>query len=288
MSDHAVTEPGERVIADPLRFKQRLRIGRKAFRTLQARDLLQDLWDTAGVAWTGAAVAKSSLVATTFFAPTGITAWLGLATAATPAGWVVAAAVGSAGLYYCVSRGLAANDRFLDEIPKFISTPLDFLGASLFGLMGMLAVKVAAVDGEIDPRERQAIVDHLVRDWGYDEAFTSRELALLEARQGEFSVEALAQRLAEFQAANPDCNGPAMQAELIAFVQELIRADGIIRPEEADALEKVSGVLRLAGERPASSFAAATRSTLSSVAAAVGTLAGTAISIVARSTADRR
>lgn len=238
MSNLSAVEP-EKVIGDSLRFRQRLRIGRKAFRALQAKDLLQDTWDTAGVAWTGAALAKSSFVASTFFAPTGIAAWLGLATAATPIGWVVAAAAGSAGIYYLATRSLAADERFVDEIPKFISTPLDVLGARLFDLMGGLALQVAGTDGHVDEVEQRTILEHLISEWGYDDVFARRELARLAEVVDQVPLTELAEELARFQAANPDCNGPAMQAELFAFVEELVRADGVERPEETRALAEL-------------------------------------------------
>lgn len=226
----------DRVVAEPLRFKRRLRIGRKAFRTLQAKDLLQDTWDTVGVAWTGAAIAKSSVVATTFFAPTGIAAWLGLVTAATPVGWVVAAAVASGGMYYGATRMWARDGRFIDEIPKFISTPLDLLAVDIFRLTGLLALKVAMADGYLDHHERTVIRDHFVDDWGYDERFVDAELTELQGATNEVSLDDLTRRLKEFQSANPDCNGPAMQKELLGFVEELVRANGVLHPQKVAAL----------------------------------------------------
>ncbi len=279
MSDLAAGEP-ERVIGDSLRFRQRLRIGRKAFRTLQAKDLLQDTWDTAGIAWTGAALAKSSFVATTFFAPTGIAAWLGLATAATPIGWVVAAAAGSAGIYYLATRSLAANERFVEEIPKFISTPLDVLGARLFDLMGGLALQVAMVDGHVDEAEQQTILEHLVGDWGYDEVFARRELARLAKVIDQVPLTALAEELAGFQTANPDCNGPAMQAELLAFVEELVRADGIDHPEERGALSELRQVFGLPVSAGSATSLQGVRLTLVDVGSRIGTLAGTTLRTV--------
>ncbi len=273
MSYLVAAEP-ERVIGDSLRFRQRLRIGRKAFRTLQAKDLLQDTWDTAGVAWTGAALAKSSVVATTFFAPTGIAAWLGLATAATPIGWVVAAAAGSAGIYYLATRGLAADERFVDQIPKFISTPLDVLGARLFDLMGGLALQVARADGHVDESEHQTILDHLVIDWGYDEVFARRELARLAEVIAQVPVNALAEELARFQAANPDCNGPAMQAELLAFVEELVHADGVERPEETRALAELRQVFGMPASERSTSPIESVRLALEDAGSRIGALVG--------------
>lgn len=243
MNESARAEMFEQVIADPLRFKQRLRIGRQAFRVLQTKDTLQDFWNAAGAGAAGATIASSSYVATTFFAPTGLMAWLGLATAATPVGWVLAAAIGCVGLYFCASRGLAADQRFVDEIPKFISTPLDLLGLGLFSLMSPLVIRVALVDGHFDRREREAILEHLIADWGYDRAFATQELARLEAIDTQASVEVLAHNLSKFIASNPDCNASEMQRELLDFVRELICADGIVRTEETAALGAINKIL---------------------------------------------
>lgn len=93
----------DRVVADPLRFKRKLKIGAQAFALLRARDSLVAFWDTAGAVTAGAGIAQSSLVATTFFAPSalgGALSWIGFgAAAATPLGWVVAAALVSGGAY---------------------------------------------------------------------------------------------------------------------------------------------------------------------------------------------
>ena len=145
----------EQVVADPLRFKQQLRIGEDAFTLLRAKKQLYALYETAGAAGTGAAIAGSSTVAGTFFAPTGLTAMLGLATAATPVGWIVAAAVVAGGGYYGATRWFSSKTgAFVDMIPKYINTPIDVLGAALMDLLGSLALRVAAIDGRIDRPQR--------------------------------------------------------------------------------------------------------------------------------------
>lgn len=230
------------IVADTLRFKQRLRIGRKAFKLLKAKDSLYSLWDTFGVGATGAAVAKSSLVATTFFAPSGIMAWLGLATAATPIGWVAAAALVSGTVYYGVNRYLAEDEsKFVDVIPKYINTPIDLIGLSLFGLIGGLSVRVATVNGPLDPQMRKAITDHFSSDWGYDHAFIERALPLLERASDTGSISSIAKALAEFQSMNPDCNANAMQKELLTFLRNVVEADGIVTNREQSALDVIAG-----------------------------------------------
>jgi len=284
-------EPGfddsglDRVVADPLRFKQQLRIGEDAFVLLRARKHLLSLYDTAGAAGTGAAIASSSAVAGTFFAPKGLAAMLGLATASTPVGWVVAAAVVAGGGYYGASQWFSGKSgAFVDTIPKYINTPIDVLGAALIDLLGSLALRVAAIDGEIDPAERACILDHFVQDWGFDQTYAVRALDALAGRTDDMRVKAIARDLAQFEAANPDCNAPEMQAELMRFLRELVAADGRIDEREElalDAIERILAeaaptVLTKAGEsiaetaRTAGVLAGSAASTIGSTARSIG------------------
>lgn len=136
----------EEVVADPLRFKAKLMIGENAYASLRAINRGRELWDVLGTAGTGAAVASSSLVASTFFAPTGLLGLLGIGAAVTPIGWVAFAALSSGGACYCLYRllGNAKGSRVI-EIPKFLNTPLDTLGLGMFDLMAPLALRLSDV-----------------------------------------------------------------------------------------------------------------------------------------------
>lgn len=264
-----------RVIADPLRFKQRLRIGEDAYLLRRLAKAGTSLWETAGAAMTGAGVASSATVAGTFFAPTGLMASLGLAGAAvTPVGWVVAAAALAGGGYYGVSRWWAARpDTMVDVVPRFISTPLDVLGVALADLIGGLGLRVAAADGEIAPAELAHIRDHLVLDWGYDRAFAEAALALIAADLGGQGLASSSESVARFLAANPDCNERAVRAELLAFLRELVAADGRIAPGEQDALLLIETVWAREGAWSAAGALASARG----AAADVGTAAAKAV-----------
>lgn len=189
----------ERVVADPVRFKLRLGIGEDAFTSLRLKKNLLKLWDIGSWGGTGAAVAASQTVATTFFAPTGVMALLGFGTAVTPIGWVIAAALGSAGAYYGVTQlfGRYAGSR-VETIPKFINTPIDVLGAALLDLMGALAIRVANIDGPVDASEVEAIVEHFVADWGLERAYVEQALTVLRANIAKASIRDLACDLAKF------------------------------------------------------------------------------------------
>ena len=276
-------EPGiddtgiDQVVSDPLRFKQQLQIGEEAFALLRAKKQLYTVWETAGAAATGAGIAGSSVVAGTFFAPTGLAAWLGLATAATPVGWVVAAAVVAGGGYYGVSRWFSdKTGAFVDTIPKYINTPIDVLGAALIDLLGSLALRVAAIDGQIAQAELDCIRDHFVEDWGFDPVYVTRSLDVLAPRATDTRVKALAADLAQFQAANPDCNAPAMQAELLKFLRDLIASDGVIDEREELAIEAIE---RMWQEQNRLTLAKAGEG-LADMTKAAGMVAGEAASVI--------
>lgn len=233
----------QQVIADPLHFKRQLRIGEAAYQSLRVTKLAQESYDIGGMAWTGGAIASSQAVANFFFANTarvGIMGWLGLGTATTPIGWVVAASLGSAAAYYGVVRlyrSYAGTKS--DVIPHFINTPLDLLATSLFDFLATLAIIVALADDDISDSERASISDYFVSEWGYSPAFVDAAMAAVIAGSSKVDVELVAAELARFKQANPDCNAKAMRAELMAFLTEVAAADGPLQPREQRMLDRI-------------------------------------------------
>ena len=235
------------VISDPLKFKRKLRIGEDAYATLRLKKGVQSLWDVSGLAMTGATVAASKVVAGTLFASSaGLFSAIGIgAAAATPVGWVIAAAVATGGAYYGVTRLVRSRTgNMVDTIPRFINTPIDLLGMQLFDLIGALAVRVASIDGSIAPTERAAIERHFVNEWGYSPDYVARALDVLVAGAGEARVKTIAKALADFQTASPDCNSEAMQSELVTFLREVVKADGILDEREELAVDAVVAVFK--------------------------------------------
>jgi uncharacterized tellurite resistance protein B-like protein len=238
----------EAILANEERFKTRLAIGGDAFKILRTSREIGKWWDVAGAATTGGTIAASPLVATTFFAPQGLLALLGLGTAATPIGWVIAAAVISGGAWYGLQRKLSgASETFVDEIPKYLNTPLDVISSAIFDFLGALSLKVADVDGEVHSDEIECIRNHFVDDWGYDPGFVNAGLDRLLGSTSDVDVTQVAKGLAAYKKENPDCNYEVMQDALIRFLEELIQADGVIRPEERAAIEAVGSIFNEEG-----------------------------------------
>jgi hypothetical protein len=231
------------IVSEPLKFKARLAIGEDAYTSLKLKNAVFEAWEVAGVATTAVVVAKSSAVATTFFAPTGWLAAIGFGTAVTPVGWVIAAGVVTGGAWVGVTRYLkkASADR-LTVIPKFINTPLDVLALGLFDLLAPLALKVADEDGHIDETEARQIRDYFVIEWGYDAKFVNQGIRYTESQLDEFSIRALSQALAEFASENPDCNFKVMSAEILGFLRGTVATDGKVNETAAAEINRIEAI----------------------------------------------
>ncbi|WP_082536613.1 MULTISPECIES: TerB family tellurite resistance protein [unclassified Roseateles] len=211
------------VVAEPLRFKAKLAIGENAYASLRMINRTREIWDVLGAAGAGAALAKAGA--------------LGLGAAATPVGWVAVAALASGGACYGLYRWLGdTKGSRVIEIPKFLNTPLDTLGLALFDLIAPLALRLAAVDGRIESAERQALVQHLVDDWGLDEGFVTQAIEKIEPGVMQGSVEEMAAELSAFLHANPDCNHKAIATDLGQFLRKLLEAGGPLSEAEEVAL----------------------------------------------------
>jgi uncharacterized tellurite resistance protein B-like protein len=247
-----------RVVAEPLRFKAKLAIGENAYASLRMINRTREVWDILGAAGAGAAIVKSGV--------------LGIGAAATPIGWVALAALASGGACYGLYRwlGNTKGERVI-EIPKFLNTPLDTLGLALFDLIAPLALRLAAVDGAIEPSERQALVQHLVDDWGLDEGFVTQAIAQIEPGVLQGSVEDMAAELSAFLHANPDCNHLAIASDLGEFLRRLLAAGGPLSEAEEAALAASLDLLRQVPEGPLDKAWGTARSKAGEAAGLAGT-----------------
>lgn len=232
------------VVANDVKFKARLGVGEDAYSSLRLAKGFRSFFDVAGAAASGAGVAQSTVVATTFFGKTGVAAlWAALpwtAGAATPVGWIAAAAIASGGACYGVARLFRSYSQSrVDTVPRFLNTPLDLLGASILDLMGALSLKVAAIDGHVDAREIQVIRDYFVEEWGYDPHYVDHALAILATNDERSRLIDMTRALAEFVHVNPDCKFGILQQEIKLLLTEVAEADGKLDEREEMAIERV-------------------------------------------------
>lgn len=266
----------EQVVADPLRFKAKLSIGEDAYTSLKTKKYLLDAIDAAGGAATGVSIAKSAAVASSFFAPTGLLGLLGIGTAVTPLGWVVAAGALSAGLTIAFNRMFRSTSGAVKVIPDFINTPLDLLATALFDMTATLGLKIASVDGVLDADELKLMETYFVKEWGYDPEFVRQALEIVQVESKRYSIREIAEKLAQFKKDNPDCNFKAMADELISFLKAISEADGYLDEREEMAIERVQAVFRdvdsfsvskilVSGKQAAANAGSKTREKVSSI-----------------------
>lgn len=233
----------EEIVSDPLRFKAKLAIGEEAYASIRMKNAVFGLWDVAGAASTGVAVAQSATVASTFFAPSGVLALLGFGTAVTPIGWVIAAGVVAGGGWIGITQYLKnTGGSRVTAIPEFINTPMDVLALGLFDLMAPLALKVASIDGDVDTSEKEAICNYFEKQWGLNPDFVEAGIKFTQSNLSDYSIKEVALSLADFEKKSKDCNFKVMSRELIEFLREVIEVDGRIDEREEMAIEKVQTI----------------------------------------------
>lgn len=233
----------EMVVEDSIRFRLKLGIGEDAYISQRLRnlfDIFLDANDAYALGTTGAGiaaqmfpVAKVGLLAKA----AGIVGIATTAPATAPLALVAMAAAGiaSGGVYFGAMRVIkGGTSRQVETIPKFINTPIDILGATLFDMIAGLALKVASFSGPVDDSEREAVVNYFSEEWGISTDYARKALPLLELQIRDQSLKAMAKSLADFQLDNPDCEPDAMRKVIKDFLVEIAEADG--EHDEAETL----------------------------------------------------
>ena len=225
-------------LSQPVCFKKALHIGEDAYTSLAIKRRALKLLGPVGAAVAGAAVASSELVARIFFGrdgPFSVLIDFLFGRPETPIPWVIATAVLFGIAWAVINRMLDdASAKRVDQVPKFINTPLDHLAVSIFGLICPLALKIAAADGEIDARERAEIARYFVGTWGYDEEFVKAAVDIVS--ECEYTFDDLVRNLVEFTRSNPDCNAQAISQNVLVFLNEVAEASNGIAGSERVAL----------------------------------------------------
>ena len=235
------------VIEVPERFKIKLGIGEDAYSSLRMKKNLGQVFkatDAAGAAATGAGIAGSTAVASTFFSAPTFLGIIGIGAAVTPIGWIIAAGAASSIAYLGISRYLTqGKDSKVHVIPKWINTPMDVLAIGLFDFMAPLGFKVASADGTVATEEKKYIFDHFVNDWGYSKSFLDSAIQDVLTNLDKYKIIELTENLADFKKKNPDCNYDFMAEELKNFLNGIVMSDGRIDDQEMVTIKAIESIL---------------------------------------------
>ena len=233
------------VVEHPDYFKQRLAIGEDAYTLLTIKNKLTDAWDVYGAATASASAAQSSIVASTFFAPSGFLSIIGIGAATTPLGWVVTASIVGGASYWGITKFISSNTKSrITVIPEFINTPLDILALGLFDLMAPLFLKIAVIDGKIDDSERELIGNYFTKKWGYNDHFVTKGLSFFESSIDEISIREAAKTFSSFAAENRDCNYNAMTEHIVELLSDVMQVDTQVNEMKEMAVEKVQDIFK--------------------------------------------
>lgn len=244
------SESKETIVKEPLKFKAKLGIGEKAYSLLRSREKLTTFNESIGIGTAASGIAASGVVANTFFTSSGFLSLVGLGTAATPIGWVIAAGVITGGAYMGISHIFErSKDTGLIVVPKFINTPLDIIAASLIELMLPVSLKMANAGGGLKDAELRTIQNFFVDEWGYCPGFVAKLIDEYRCQTNAVSYSKLAKSLGSYCADSPDCDKEVIMAGFVAHLREIIEADGRIHEDERVEIDYLTSLLIVQSEK---------------------------------------
>lgn len=230
----------ESVVQDPFRFKAKLKIGADAFAVLSKAENLQDSINVL----TGSA-AGAALVGSAWFSGLGTLGTLGLSLGmvTTPVGWIAAAGLGGGAVVFGIKKLLKkAKKEAVDEVPKYINTPLDILAANLVNLMLPPMIYVSGVDGEHHDQERETIINYFVEEWGLSHPYIQDKYNELVLSGGHFDLKAWSESIGQLSESK-DIAYEELCEELITALEAVRDADGVLHDAEQAAIEAVKASL---------------------------------------------
>lgn len=238
------------IIRDELKFHHKLGMGERAYKWLRARENLTTFSEAMGITGMASAAMTSSVVAGTVFGGKGLLATIGLATAATPVGWVIGVGALAGGGYIGLSKLLErSKERGLVVVPRYINTPLDIIAATVIDLLLPIGLKFATLDGKVCEQESAVIRKHFVNDWGYSEDYVDGCLVKTMTVIDSVSITDLIEKLIDYAERNEDCDLLTIQNTLINFLQKLIESDGVIDDNELNHLKLVQSIFESASKK---------------------------------------
>jgi len=229
-----------RVVEDPEKFRKKLNIGMDAFRYLSNAEKLGNFTTTIATG-TGAA----SLAYLGWFASLGTLGQLGLVVGlvSTPAGWVTAAGAGGV-VTVIVARKLfrTIKKEAVTELPNFINSPLDVLGASVCDLISPILLKIAHSDGKYSRHEQDRITCYFIDQWGINSGYVSGLLDIGDDAIRDINWNDLSESLIEIERTG-DIKYDSMKNEIVRVAEEVMSCDGVIHPDEQSEISRLKEAL---------------------------------------------
>ena len=236
------SEELEKIIDNDLKFKQKLNIGDNAYRYLKTAKNLKNFGE---VSVTGAGVA--AITGAGWYLSLGALGKLAIAVgiASTPVGWIAGAgAAGMVGVIGLKKFFNKANAKAIDSIPKFLNTPLDVVALNISQIIFPPAIRMACVDNDFCSAERDVIKSYFVGEWGYNEEFVNGNIDLYSHNISTIDYRLFRETLNKICNTTKELKKDKIVKELLFLLEEVIRADGRVAPEESNEFEYVKLILQ--------------------------------------------
>jgi len=231
----------KKIIVDPLKFKNQLKIGEDAYAFLSKANNLKSFFE---ISSTG--VAAGGLAAAGWYASLGTLGQIGLTLGmvSTPVGWIAAAGAGGAALTFGAKKLFKkSKEKTMDSIPKFINTPLDVIGINIIELLLPPAIKVALADNEFCQIEKKTIVDYFHKKWGYDCEFIKERIDYFNANANKIDIKKFKERTKELSKSSKEIKYNVIKDEIIKITQDVIESDGAVHENEELMLDYIKNNL---------------------------------------------
>lgn len=236
-----LSEEPDAVIDNPLVFKMKLDIGEEAYRYLSSAKNLKNFFEITGVG-----AAASGIAAVGWLSSLGFVGKIGLAVGmvSTPVGWIAAAGAGGAALTFGVKKFFKKTEKAtMDNIPKFINTPLDALAKNVAEILLPPSIMIANSDSQFSQEERVCIVEYFFNEWGYNKLFIEKEIEAITENLSLFDLEEYAKQLSKICKKSQELKYDNIRNEILTLTHEIVEADGELRPMEKIMYKQLENAL---------------------------------------------
>lgn len=208
-------EEPERVVADSQQFRLKLGIGVDAYKTLSK------ICDLSPMLSGGAMASGAGFLGLQGTA--GAFAFIGFGS--TPIGWVALAGVAGAGVFYGGSQLLKkARKGAVQEIPKYLNSPIDVIASSILSFIAPIAFKLAKLDGVVSQAEREFVSQYFVNEWGFDEKYVNSQLDTLIDSADEIDFDKVSNKINELVTSG-DVNKDELIKQVVELSEKLCQID---------------------------------------------------------------
>lgn len=135
-----------------------------------------------------------------------------------------------------------ADEKTMHKIPKFLDTPLNIVALTLSEIFIVPAIKIATVDGVFSKEEEDYIKSYFVNDWGFNKKFIDNCVESGRKKIG-CNYDDYVKSLQNICSNSKELKFKTIANELISFLDNIIKSDAKVTPEESESYNKFKKAL---------------------------------------------